>query len=357
MHPARNRANITNARDTLLIFRLGSIGDTVVALPCFHAIARAYPNHRRVLLTNALTSVRASSAESVLNGTGLIDETIYYPVGDFSIRQSLALRDELRRIRPELLIYLAERPAAAPVFRDFVLFKAAGIPKILGGPWSKDLRHCRIDPVTGELEYEAKRLARMLARVVPVELGVDSWNLRLSSAEHVKAGRLIDPIAAGRPLLAIAPGARILAKDWGADHWGGLLAAVADECRENCLLIVGAPDERALGEALASRWRGPAVNLSGLLTPRETAAALARCRFLVCHDSGPMHLAASQGTTCIALFGDYNLPRQWYPFGSGHRVIHEPRGVREIGVQRVAKEVRLLLARPAQPLPLQNLEA
>jgi heptosyltransferase-3 len=49
-------------RDAVLIFRLGSIGDTVVALPCFHAIERAFPGHRRVLLTNSLTSVRASSA-------------------------------------------------------------------------------------------------------------------------------------------------------------------------------------------------------------------------------------------------------------------------------------------------------
>jgi ADP-heptose:LPS heptosyltransferase len=53
-----------------------------------------------------------------------------------------------------------------------------------------------------------------------------------------------------------------------------------------------------------------------------------------------MHLAASQQTPCIALFGNYNRPRKWYPFGGGHRVIFEPRGVSEISVQRVVREVQ-----------------
>jgi ADP-heptose:LPS heptosyltransferase len=56
-----------------------------------------------------------------------------------------------------------------------------------------------------------------------------------------------------------------------------------------------------------------------------------------------MHLAACEQTPCVALFGNINRPRQWYPFGHGHRVIHEPRGVREISVRRVADEIRSAL--------------
>jgi ADP-heptose:LPS heptosyltransferase len=49
-----------------------------------------------------------------------------------------------------------------------------------------------------------------------------------------------------------------------------------------------------------------------------------------------MHLAASQGTRCVALFGTYNIPRRWFPFGREHDVIYEPLGIRHIGVERVA---------------------
>jgi ADP-heptose:LPS heptosyltransferase len=335
------------SRDAVLIFRLGSIGDTVVALPCFHAIARAFPGHRRVLLTNALASVRASSAESVLDGTGLIDEVIYFPTGEFRFREAWAMMAEVQRVRASTLIYLAERRSAAAVFRDVAFFKAAGVPKIAGGPWSRQLRECRVDAASSELEFEAERLARMLGRVIPVGLAPADWDLCLSASEIEKAGALLSVMAArGRPL-AIAPGAKIPQKDWGKDRWAALLDALAEDCGAAGLVIVGAADERTLGDELAQRWNSPVLNLCGTLTPRETAAALGRCRLLMCHDSGPMHLAASQGTPCVALFGNYNRPRQWYPFGPGHRVIHDARGVRAIGMERVLQEVRALLARDA----------
>jgi len=66
---------------------------------------------------------------------------------------------------------------------------------------------------------------------------------------------------------------------------------------------------------------------------------LRRCDLLVCHDSGPMHLAATQGTRCVALFGNRNKPRQWYPWGNQHRIFHEPRGVTHISVDSVAAAV------------------
>ena len=332
-------------KECVLIFRLGSIGDTVVALPCFHAIARAYAGYRRVLLTNALTSSRTSSAESVLDGTGLIDEVIYYPVGDFSIGHISGLIRQIRRLRPVTLIYLAARPRLILVYRDLAFFKAAGIPKIVGGPLSNRLRKCEVDPVTRELEYEAHRLARVLSRVAPIDLSRPDWDLRLSPAELAAADAHLKPVESVPVLLAMAPGAKIPAKDWGPENWGALLKLLAPGFRDVALIMVGAGDDHPLCAELARHWQGPVLNLCGFLTPRETAAVLRRCRLLVCHDSGPMHLASSQLTRCVALFGNFNWPRKWYPFGSGHRVIYEPTGVREIRVSRVENEVRWALNR------------
>ena len=104
-------------------------------------------------------------------------------------------------------------------------------------------------------------------------------------------------------------------------------------------MFLGAPDERPLAERLAQLWSGAKLNLCGELTPRESAAVLGRCNMLVCHDSGPMHLAATQGTRCVALFGNFNRPRQWFPYGPDHVVIYEPLGVRHISVERVADAV------------------
>src|SRR5215475_1758496 len=106
---------LVERQSNLVIFRIGSIGDTVVALPCFHAIARSYPRHRKILLTNAVASSRESSVESVLKGSGLIDATVYFPVGAGQMTHSVGVWRELRQLNPEALVYLAPRPGMLSV--------------------------------------------------------------------------------------------------------------------------------------------------------------------------------------------------------------------------------------------------
>ncbi|MFM8990095.1 MAG: hypothetical protein ACKOUS_10790, partial [Alphaproteobacteria bacterium] len=56
----------------VLVFRLGSLGDTVVALPSFHRVARAFPRAERRVLTNVPRSARETDLDAVLGGTDLV---------------------------------------------------------------------------------------------------------------------------------------------------------------------------------------------------------------------------------------------------------------------------------------------
>jgi ADP-heptose:LPS heptosyltransferase len=101
---------------------------------------------------------------------------------------------------------------------------------------------------------------------------------------------------------------------------------VAAEFPGRALLLLGAAEESEASEFAAEGWRehggGAVVNLCGVLTPRESAAAIARARLFVGHDSGPMHLAAAVGTPVVAIFAARNIPRQWFPYGRQHRVVY-----------------------------------
>lgn len=55
----------------VLIYRLGSLGDTAVALPCFHLIARAFPDSERRLLTNFPVHAKAPASAAVLGDASL----------------------------------------------------------------------------------------------------------------------------------------------------------------------------------------------------------------------------------------------------------------------------------------------
>jgi 3-deoxy-D-manno-octulosonic-acid transferase len=44
---------MATARNSILIFSIGSLGDTLVALPAYHLIRERHPDSRIVLLTNS----------------------------------------------------------------------------------------------------------------------------------------------------------------------------------------------------------------------------------------------------------------------------------------------------------------
>jgi heptosyltransferase III len=127
----------------------------------------------------------------------------------------------------------------------------------------------------------------------------------------------------GQPVIVCSVGAKVDVKDWGIPNWQRLFSCLSSRYPRHALALLGAADESAAAEATRQRWQGSSVNLCGALSPRESGAVLERAALFVGHDSGPMHLAASVGTPCVAIFSARNLPRVWFPYGSQHRVLYK----------------------------------
>src|SRR3984957_15229176 len=122
----------------ILVYRLGSLGDTVVALPALRLIARAFPNATRTMLTNFSVSLKAAPVAEVLENTGLIHDYIKYPINVRSPRALWALRKRIPDCRADTLIYLAFPRGRWKAVRDAVFFRACGIKNLLGVPYAAD---------------------------------------------------------------------------------------------------------------------------------------------------------------------------------------------------------------------------
>jgi ADP-heptose:LPS heptosyltransferase len=308
----------------VLIYRLGSLGDMVVALPSLHLVARAFPNAERRMLTNVPVHAKAPAAASVLDGSGLVHGYLSYAVGTRDVFALLRLWWTIRRWRPEVVVYLAAARGVAVARRDARFFRLCGVRRLVGVPLTEAMQSGTVD---GEVEPEAARLGRCVAELGDAALEErGSWELRLSEEERSAARLAIGGDALRLQPIAAGVGTKVQAKDWGEENWRALLGRLAMERPGRALLMVGAADEFDAAEFAAQDWRanggGPVVNLCGRLTPRESAAALAEASLFVGHDSGPMHLAAAMGTRCVAVFAARNLPRQWFPYGAGHRVVY-----------------------------------
>jgi len=311
----------------VLIYRLGSLGDTIVALPSLHLIERMFPRAERRLLTNFPVQSKAAAAQTILDGSGLVDGYYSYTVGLRHLNKLLKLRNDIRAWQPDVLIYLMGGRGTEIAKRDAMFFRSCGINRLIGVPFTEDMQHHRLRAATGLLESEAARLARCIAELGDARLDdAESWDLRLTAAEHRAAQIALEP-AENRPMIAFSIGTKVQANDWGDENWSPLLERLAQLYPGYALVVTGAPSEYDRSEELVSGWKsvpaaGPVLNLCGQLQPRESAAVVSHAKIFLGHDSGPMHMAAIVQTPVVAIFSARNMPGIWFPQGSQHSVIY-----------------------------------
>lgn len=327
----------------LVIYRLGSLGDTIVALPCLNKVRDAFPDHERIALTNFPVSSKAAPLESILGAGDFIHGAVPYRIGVRRPDELLRLADDLRKLEADTLIYLGGGRGLKAVHRDVLFFRFSGFRRIIGAPLTRDLENNRIDPESGEIEPEASRLARCLSELGPIDLDTPAaWDLRLTESEQA-AGRSVMAALGGVASIAVNTGGKVIEKDWGEPNWLELVPRLAAGRRGVALVFVGGAEDQERAVRLAALWPGPTLNLCGKLSPRETAAALSHSTIFLGHDSGPMHLASAVGVPCVGLFGVINRPKKWHPYGTRHLVLHDTTDVRRIPVQSVVEAAGALL--------------
>ncbi|MGB1027884.1 MAG: glycosyltransferase family 9 protein, partial [Rhodospirillaceae bacterium] len=230
------------------------------------------------------------------------------------------------RFAPERVLYLVNTLGRKRVYRDaafLTLVGGGGKHLPIGLPLGKD----RFHPRPGE--REAARLLRCLDSLGTADLSHPSnWDLGISAAETAQAEARLrsgPPGLLDQPLLMAGAGAKVPAKDWGAERWGAFLRQAREMLPNGPgpmgLLLCGGPDERPRFEALAQHWpsRSEGGGPVDIITdpPRITAALCAHplVKAFVGHDGGPMHLAAAAGCPTIGLFAGTDHYGRWTPLG------------------------------------------
>ena len=310
----------------VLVYRLGSIGDFVIALPCLNLVRRRFPSAKIRLLTNLPVDARTTPAMSVLEGTGLVDQFVSYRAATRDPHELWALARDIKTFAPDLLVYLASPRGTWPVYRDYLFFRWCGVRRMVGFPFQRDQRLVRSPRDKNALwEREAERLARCVESLGQADVeAAQNYDLLLSEAERAVADKCLKEAAGSwleyNGFLGLSIGTKQEANDWGDDNWRTTLAAL-----RSCglaLVLIGSIEDRDRSQRLADRWPEPAINLCGQLSPRVSAAVIRHARAFLCHDSGPMHLAAAVGTPCVAVFSSLNPPGKWYPLGGNHRILY-----------------------------------
>jgi ADP-heptose:LPS heptosyltransferase len=306
----------------VMIYRLGSLGDTVIALPCFHKIRERFPDADITLLTNKPVMTKAAAIEAVLGRKYFFNKVLAYPVGTRNLKLLFALIMQIRAAKIHTLINITAPRTRLSSLRDKLFFRLAGVKNFIGFPGDGDYETA-IDEQTCMREWEAKRLARRLKELGTIPLNKESyWDLKLEKEEIEKADNALTSLSSYKPLLAVSVGTKFQSKDWGLNNWISLMKSLSVIYPEWQLVILGAVEEEPAAQQCLTAWGNAGISLCGKVSPRVSAAVLKHAALFIGHDSGPMHLAACVGTPCVAIFSAQNLPGQWYPRGQQHSVIY-----------------------------------
>jgi asparagine synthase (glutamine-hydrolysing) len=299
-------------RPPVLVFRIGQLGDTAVALPALSALREQQPDAPIVLMTNRNPGDPQSvSAWDLIGASGMCDAVVFYDVSSHPLRNALTRFRLLRKVRamkPREVVNLAPRKRAIDLWRDRVFFRVlCGVPRYSSFE-SGDKRR-------GEPEW------RLLLNVIGPSAKSSDFRLRIPRWASHEARHALGQIPECKTLVAISPGSRMPAKRWPVDRYKEVGLRLFERNSDLTLVIVGAAEDHALGEELQGSWGDRSLNLCGMLSVYGSAAVLRRCALFIGNDSGAMHLAGLVGTPCVALFSARDVPGKWDPMGTGNRIL------------------------------------
>ena len=300
------------------------MGDSIVALPSFHAIRRHFCNDRLIMLSSKNAGIL--NAEDIFLSPGLVNEVITYNPKLGGIRRLLEmgrLLKEIRRRNIHELVYLPPSVRRTKQLRrDVLFFRLCGIKKFYCVDKFTELVLREPDGRSRRLQRESEwLLAQLEKEKIPTDRNFEKLAGYVVSQKEIDRVDAIFPKKTGVPSVAFCIGGKSTTQKWPLERYQELGKRLLAEYSLEPVLL-GGKDDRETSDRLIREW-GRGTNLCGACTFRETAEVLKRCVLYIGNDTGPMHLAALVGTPCVAVFSARNNPGVWEPWGDQHTVIRK----------------------------------
>lgn len=322
-----------NLVKNLLIFHAGSLGDTLAAVPALRVVRKYFPNARSTMLSDRQGNTPILNAVDVLAGQGLIDEFISYDVDKstllnklFSIIGQFQLLFQLRKRRFDLLVYLIQGHRRKELNKHLLFFRISGIRCWIGTKGFLNQTHIKTEEPLPMIPRQADQLLLRLHHdgipIPPPNKG--DFLFHATSAIKLAVDRWIDTVKPDiiRRWIALGPGSKMPAKIWPQERF-------VEVCKDLIArhdvwpIVLGGEEDRERGEFII-RAVGRGSMAAGSLNVAEGIDLLRRCELYLGNDTGTMHMAATAGIPCVAIFSSRDYPGNWYPYGNGHTVFRTP---------------------------------
>ncbi len=327
---------------SIVIFKVGNIGDVICAIPSFIAIRKAFTGAKITLLTSS-GKKGTLGARELLDGVWYLDELkVYYAedIADIEYRKNLL--KELKEKKVDLFIQIPDDWANFKIlFRNLFFAKLIGAKSAFGFKVRTILnlfKKTQIDYLFEKTEVEFL-LDLLRTNGIHSDKAEFIFNVTSEAEQNVKNlfkekfGDANDNL-----IIGICPGGKGREKRWMPERFGAVAQYFEKNAKNDLsflatknkfsshqakFVIFGAGDYDASASEIIKKYISDnnVLNAVNKLSLIESLTMLKKCSFLLTNDTGTMHLAVAVGKPVVALFSVRNILGKWFPYGKQHKVL------------------------------------
>ena len=308
--------------NSILILKLGSLGDVVHTLPLANTLRDNFPHIR-------IGWVVEKRFSDLIEGHPSIDEVIVFDRGECLYRTFFAFIGVIRKIRSrkyEIIMDLQGNLKGSLIVFLSRCRRRMGFKR----------GSSRIEPVS--TFFTNRKVAEDGSHIIErnlsfaVALGVEGRNISGCSPTSLRAEarapcndmryqenisfkvpvlesarRHIDDFLRarnihGRRIVIIHPGVTWVTKRWALKNYSLLVEEITEKFSNSAIVITAGPGEEALVNKIQESCKVHTV-ITDSMSLDVFIALLDRCEVFIASDTGPLHLAAALGKRVIGLYG------------------------------------------------------
>lgn len=300
----------------ILIVKLAMLGDTILLAPSVRAIRKQFPQSHITMLCSPLN-------KSIVERWDFIDE---YIVFDFTAYvkfpwRCAALLLRLRNMMFDTVLDFETWPRIMPILEYFT-----GAKTRIGFNVPRQWRHFLFTHVVKHVQKRHEALCFSdIVKASGVSVEDFSMNLPVESHDLDTINRLLidKGLDNGKQFVIIHPGCGVHGyyRRWQEEKY----AQIADYIIEKhniAVIVTGSRDDAAITAKMISLMKHKAIDLSAQTSLPAIWALIRRSLFVVCGNTGILHMAAAENKRTIAIHGPTD-PAKWGPWGKGHIIIRK----------------------------------
>ena len=298
----------------ILIYQVGVIGDTIVALPAVRAILQRHSSDEVHILNlhYSQKNFQLDLLKDLPENKEKVEFEYFQSIKTVSgFISRIKLFSKIRKEKYDIAYMIILYGVAKSLLKTFRYF--TGIKQIFYTEHFRKKSPCLLDSLVMQFEdygFQFDKTQKLL------EYPLSPAHLK-TSEDYIKKLN----IPAGKIPVAVCITAVTQEKfSWPGERFLTVLKKIIPEY-QLYPLFVGSPKEKDYVQSFIDELQTGAFVSDLKVT--DLLALLKKCKFYLGNDTGPMHLADSAGIPCITLFSHRDYYQAWFPEGKHHiNLIH-----------------------------------